>query len=80
MGIFLSCTAESVLAETELVETSFELPPSGELFTLMGRIRHRRLKGNRMSYGIEFDAELSENFTPQLDRIIQYIVRCQEQE
>lgn len=80
VGVFLSRKAESVLAETELVETSFELPPSGELFTLMGRIRHRRLKGNRMSYGIEFDAELSENFTPQLDRIIQYIVRCQEQE
>ncbi len=80
VGVFLSRKAESVFAETELVEISFELPPSSGPLTLIGWIRHRRLKGNRMSYGIEFDTELSDNFAPQLDRIIQYIVRCQEQE
>ena len=80
IGIFLSRKAEHVLAATELVEMSFELPPTNEPMTLMGWIRHRRLKGNRMSYGIEFDAELSDNFAPQLDQIIQYIVRHQERE
>lgn len=80
VGVFLGRKAENVLADTELVEISFELPPSSEPLTLMGWIRHRRLKGNRMSYGIEFDTELSKNFAPQLDRIIHYIVRHQEQE
>lgn len=80
VGVFLGRKAENVLAGTELVEISLELPPNSEALTLMGWIRHRRLKGNRMSYGIEFDTELSDNFAPQLDRIIQYIVRHQEQE
>ncbi|MDX1489336.1 MAG: PilZ domain-containing protein, partial [Acidiferrobacterales bacterium] len=80
VGVFLGRKAENVLADTELVEISFELPPSSEPLTLMGWIRHRRLKGNRMSYGIEFDTELSKNFAPQLDRINHYIVRHQEQE
>ena len=80
VGVFLSRKAENLLADTELVEISFALPPSSESLTLMGWIRHRRLKGNRMAYGIEFDTELSHNFVPQLDGIIQYIVRHQEQE
>jgi hypothetical protein len=80
VGVFLSRKAENMLAATELVELSVELPPSTEPLKLMGWIRHRRLKGNRMSYGIEFDTELSNNFAPQLDKIIQYIVRCEEQE
>lgn len=80
IGVLLDLKAESVFVATELVEICFAVPPSCEPLTLLGWIRHRRPEGNHISYGIEFAAELSDNFTPQLDQIIQYIVRRQEEE
>ncbi len=80
IGVVLDPKAENVFAATELVETCFAVPPSCEPLTLLGWIRHRRPDGDRVCYGIEFDTELSDNFTSQLDQIIQYIVRRQEEE
>lgn len=79
VGVLVNSRTESVFAATDLIEISFQLPPSSKTVQLTGWIRHRQLQGRRVSYGLEFDTERSENFALQLDEIAKYIALCKRQ-
>ena len=76
-GVALDPVAESALANTSLVGISLALPDCPGPVQLIGHIRHRRLRGAEIRYGIEFDPELSHNFARQQDQITGYVMQRQ---
>ncbi len=75
-GASLDSEAESGLAETSRVGISLVLPSILPTH-LIGDIRHRRLIGAEIRYGVEFDPERSENFARQQDLITRYVMERQ---
>jgi hypothetical protein len=74
-AVLVERNAETVLATTDVVNVSFELPQGSRPLRLRGWIRHRELQDNLMSYGLEFDRAPIGDFTQQLDEIVRYIAR-----
>lgn len=74
-AVLVERDAETMLATTDAVNVSFELPQGSRPLHLRGWIRHRELQGDLMSYGLEFDRARAEDFTEQLDEIVSYIAR-----
>ena len=78
-GLRLEPETESTLAKTSTVRISLCLPDCGEPVNMTGNIRHRRLFGAEIHYGIEFDPDLSENFARQQRAIINYVMQRQRE-
>jgi PilZ domain len=72
-AVLLERAAETVLAATDVTEVSFQLLQGSKTLQLRTWIRHRELRGDLMSYGLEFDTTHAEDFTQQLDEIVRYI-------
>lgn len=73
-AVLVERAAEIVLATTDLVDVSFQLPQGSKTLQLRGWIRHRALRDELMSYGLEFDTH-AEDFGQQLDEIVRYIAQ-----
>lgn len=74
-AVVTESAAEAVLATTDMINVSFQLPQGSRPVHLEGWIRHRELEGDLMSYGLEFDRAHAEDFAEQLDEIVRYIAR-----
>ena len=68
---------ESMFAERIQVSITVDLPGSRRPVGLVGHIRYRRLVGDRIHYGIEFDAELSPGFARTEELLGKYVSRRQ---
>ncbi len=53
------------------------LPDHADPVNLMGNIRHRRLVGAEIHYGVEFDPDLTENFACKQAIITKYVMQRQ---
>lgn len=65
---------ERSFADTTSLTILIPLDNRGEI-NLIGDIRYRRLVGNRIHYGIEFDPQLSKNFKRQQGMIARHVVK-----
>ncbi len=77
VGVSLQPALESMFAKCIQVSLTIDLPGSRRPVGLVGHIRYRRLVGERIHYGIEFDAELSPGFARTEDRLGKYVSRRQ---
>ncbi|MFQ5937620.1 MAG: PilZ domain-containing protein [Acidiferrobacterales bacterium] len=76
-AILVDRSVETTLAATDLVAVSFQLPTSGVELQFSAWIRHRELQGERVCYGLEFDADRSQRFNTQQGEIMKYVKRRQ---
>ncbi|MCH8151761.1 MAG: PilZ domain-containing protein [Planctomycetes bacterium] len=67
--------AELLFAKVRKVAISLSLPDSRGPVRMTGNIRHRRLVGAAIHYGLDFDPEQSENFAHQQKAIINYVMQ-----
>ena len=72
------------IVETELVDIyrvylELRLPEDPKKVELEARILHRRLRGNYVQYGLEFDPSV-EGFAAQQDRIFRYVTKREAEE
>jgi c-di-GMP-binding flagellar brake protein YcgR len=74
LGVRVSLEAglEATFAETTTVGITLHLPGFRRPVELVGNVRYRRLVGEVIQYGIELDAELSEDFSRQQAMITKY--------
>ncbi len=77
VGVSLQPAMESMFAERVQVSITVDLPGSRRPVGLVGHIRYRRLVGDRIHYGIEFDAELSPGFARTEELLGKYVSRRQ---
>ena len=77
VGVSLQPALEPMFAERIQVSITLDLPGRRRPVGLVGHIRYRRLVGERIHYGIEFDAELSPGFARTEDRLGKYVSRRQ---
>lgn len=80
IAVLVDRAAEEAFATIDLVEIAFRLPTSSETLKLMGWIRHRQLKEDRVYYGLEFDPDRSARFDQQQHAIVRYVKRRQLEE
>ncbi len=76
-GVAIDPESESAFADTSRIAISLSLPDSRDPIRLIAHIRHRRLVAAEILYGLEFDAELSQDFTRQQDQITKYVMERQ---
>ena len=77
VGVSLQPELESMFADRIQVSITVKLPGTRRPVGLVGHIRYRRLVGQRIHYGIEFDAELSPGFARTEDLLGKYVSRRQ---
>ncbi len=77
IGISLEPTLETAFAATTRVNLVVKLPGVRRALVLVGDIRYRRLIGQRIHYGIQFNAEDTERFGRKQDILGKYVVRRQ---
>ncbi len=77
VGVSLQPAMESMFAERVQVSITVDLPGSRRPIRLVGHIRYRRLVGDRIHYGIEFDAGLSPGFARSEGLLGKYVSRRQ---
>jgi hypothetical protein len=75
LAVLVESRAEAVLAKSDVIDVSFQLPQGSRSLHLRGWIRHRELQGDLMCYGLEFDRTHAEDFAQQLEEIVGYIAR-----
>ncbi|MAG55550.1 MAG: hypothetical protein CMJ83_04590 [Planctomycetes bacterium] len=80
-GIAISVSAglEQELRAVQRLDLSFRLPPTFQVMSMVGDIRHRRLASDGVRYGIAIDPERTRDFPGQQDLIRDYI-RSRQQE
>ena len=76
--IRLERQADSTLTAISTVTTSFSLPDCG-VVSLTGHIRNRQLVEGSLSYGIEFDPELTDNFVSQQEIVVRFVMQRQRE-
>ncbi len=76
-GVAIDPESESAFADTSRIAISLSLPDSRDPIRLIAHIRHRRLVAAEILYGLEFDPELSKDFTRQQDQITKYVMERQ---
>ena len=69
---------DSRLRTISTVRISFSLPESGAV-SMTGHIRHRQIVRGSVSYGIEFDPELTDNFGRQQEAVVQFVMQRQRE-
>ncbi len=77
LGVSLEPTLESLFADSVQVSITIDLPGVRRPVGVVGHIRYRRLVGDRIHYGIEFDTELSPRFARTEDLLSKYVSRRQ---
>ena len=77
VGVSLQPALETEFADSIQVNITLDLPGRRRPVGLVGHIRYRRLVGDRVHYGIEFDAELSPGFARTQDLLGKYVARRQ---
>ena len=80
IGLETDTAMDAALRDVEIVEVSFELPDSKTKQTLLARIMNRRLADGKVEYGLQFDTEQSPDHSNQLEHIITYVMRRQQEE
>ena len=73
--ISLETELEPSFTDTTLVEVSVVMPGAREPLEIFGEIRHRQLVGERVHYGIEFNAERSHDFAAARKVLSAYVAR-----
>lgn len=76
-GVTLDPESESAFANTSRLGISPSLPDSRVPGRLIAHIRHRRLIAAEILYGLEFDPDLSQDFTRQQNQITKYVMERQ---
>lgn len=77
MAVSLEPTIENAFTDTTRVNIIVLLPGSRRAMDLVGEIRYRRLVGQRIHYGIEFDAVRTDRFSRKQDILGKYVSRRQ---
>jgi hypothetical protein len=73
VGICLNHDCETELASCEQIHIEIALPAGRATLQLVGRIKNRRLKDDKLVYGVEFDRERSEGFAEHEKAIHEYV-------
>ena len=76
-GVALDPESESAFANTSRIGISLSLPGARVPVRLIAHIRHRRLVAGEILYGLEFDPDLSQDFTRRQDQITKYVMERQ---
>ncbi len=79
IGILLALAAEQKLYSDWSVDLSFPLPGDPAPVELAGLVRHRRMHGGQIRYGIEFDAQRSPDFRAQTQKVNAYVLQRQRE-
>jgi len=77
IAISLEPTLENAFSNTTSVNVVIKLPGIRRELALIGNIRYRRLIGQRIHYGIEFDPDHTERFSRKQDILGKYVSRRQ---
>jgi c-di-GMP-binding flagellar brake protein YcgR len=77
IGLALDTAVEPYLADSPAVKISIGLPGNRRPVELLGVIRHRRLVGGCIHYGIAFDPDATPGFARQQDAISRWVLRRQ---
>jgi len=77
IGISLEPTLETAFAATTQLRLIVKLPGFRRSLELVGDIRYRRLIGERIHYGIQFNADATERFSRKQDILGKYVTRRQ---
>ncbi len=75
IGVSLEVAFEPGFARTTTVAISIDLPDARRSISMIGNICYRRLVGEWIYYGIDFDPELSENFDSHQQVIDRYVAK-----
>ena len=76
-GVRVAPEAESTFSQDVKLGISLLLPDRADPVKLMGNIRHRRLVGTEIHYGVEFDPDLTEEFSRKQAIITKYVMQRQ---
>jgi hypothetical protein len=79
-GILICREDEEALFDAWVLTLVLRLPGDRDPLVLIGDVRHRRLHGSEVHFGIEFDPLKTEDFDVQQERIRAYIERRQAQD
>ena len=77
LAVSLEPTLETAFAATTHIKLVVKLPGVRRALELVGDIRYRRLIGQRIHYGIQFDADETERFDRMQDILGKYVTRRQ---
>ena len=77
IAVSLEPTLETAFAATTHVNLVVKLPGVRRALELVGDIRYRRLIGQRIHYGIQFNADQTERFDRKQDILAKYVTRRQ---
>jgi c-di-GMP-binding flagellar brake protein YcgR len=77
VGVGLDTAVEPYLANSPSVSISIGLPGNRRPVEMTGIIRHRRLVGGRIHYGIAFDTEATPGYERQQDSISRWVLKRQ---
>ncbi len=77
VGVSLEPTLETAFAATTHINLVIKLPGVRRALELVGDIRYRRLIGQRIHYGIQFNADETQRFDRVQDIIAKYVSRRQ---
>ncbi len=76
-GVIAEVEGESELIDATVVSVAIMLPDARQPVVMMGHVRHRRLDGRGVLYGIEFDKALTRSWERQVEAIERYVVARQ---
>ena len=79
LGVVAPRAVEQELVDTYRVLLELRLPDESDRLEFEARILHRRLRGNYVQYGLEFDPTL-DGFASQQDRVFRYVTRREAEE
>lgn len=71
---------EPAFSEVELLQVAVHMPHGAMPLPLMAWVRNRRLEEAGVTYGLEFDAERSEQFDARHKEIVDYVMRRQREQ
>ncbi len=77
LGVRVPADVMAALGTSDRVKVAISLPGRQDPVILIGNIRHRRVAGEEIHYGIEFDLEQSEDPKRQQNAITDYVMKRQ---
>lgn len=80
LGLAVPAEVEISFANVEIVSVAPQLPGASGSLPLVGWIRNRRFDERQVTYGIEFDAERSEDYDARHKEIVEYVMRRQREQ
>ena len=77
VGVRVPADVKATLGTSDRVKVAISLPGRQDPVVLIGNICHRRVAGEEIHYGIEFDLEQSEDANRQHSAITDYVMKRQ---